>query len=152
MSYLLDTNVISELRKGERADAKVRAWFSGLGDEEIYLSVLTIGEIRRGIESVRRRDPDSAAALDSWLARLGEAHRDRILPVDRAIAEEWGRMNAPDPLPVVDGLLAATAKLAGLTFATRNVADVGGSGVELVDPFSAPRGAGSNPAGGTSHE
>ena len=137
MSYLLDTNVISELRKGERADANVRAWFSGCADEEIYLSVLTIGEIRRGVESVRRRDPDSAAALDSWLVRLGEAHRDRILPVDRAIAEEWGRLNVPDPPPVVDGLLAATAKAAGLTFVTRNVADVEGTGVQLVDPFAA---------------
>jgi len=137
LSYLLDTNVISELRKGERADANVRAWFSGCADEEIYLSVLTIGEIRRGVESVRRRDPDSAAALDSWLVRLGEAHRDRILPVDRAIAEEWGRLNVPDPPPVVDGLLAATAKAAGLTFVTRNVADVEGTGVQLVDPFAA---------------
>jgi toxin FitB len=136
LSYLLDTNVISELRKGERADQSVREWFSELADEEIFLSVLTIGEVRRGIENVRRRDPDSAAALDSWLARLAEAHRDRILPVDRTIAEEWGRMNVPDPLPVVDGLLAATAKVVGLTFATRNVADVEGSGVELVDPFS----------------
>lgn len=137
MSYLLDTNVISELRKGKRGNPNVMTWFGGLADEEIYLSVLTIGEIRRGIENVRRRDPDSAATLDSWLARLGEAHRERILPVDRAIAEEWGRMNVPDPLPVVDGLLAATAKVAGLTFATRNVADVEGSGVELVNPFSA---------------
>jgi toxin FitB len=137
LSYLLDTNVISELRKGERADANVKAWFDQLGDEEIYLSVLTIGEIRRGIESVRRRDPDAAASLDSWLARLGEAHRDRIIPVDREIAAEWGRMNVPDPLPVIDGLLAATAKVAGLTFATRNVADVEGSGAEVVDPFSA---------------
>jgi toxin FitB len=137
LSYLLDTNVISELRKGERADANVMAWFGELAEEEIYLSVLTIGEIRRGVESVRRRDPDSAAALDSWLARLSEAHRDRILPVDRAIAEEWGRMNVPNPRPVVDGLLAATAKVAGLTFATGNVADVEGSGAELIDPFSA---------------
>jgi len=136
LSYLLDTNVISELRKGDRADANVRTWFDGLGDEEIYLSVLTIGEIRRGIESVPRRDPDSAASLDSWLSRLGEAHRDRILPVDRAIAEEWGRMNVPDPLPVIDGFLAATAKVAGLTLATRNVADVESAGVNLVDPFS----------------
>jgi predicted nucleic acid-binding protein len=135
LSYLLDTNVISELRKGERTDENVRAWFGELADEEIYLSVLTIGEIRRGVESVRRRDPDSAGALDSWLARLGEAYRDRILPVDRAIAEEWGRMNVPDPLPVIDGLLAATAKVAGLVFATRNVADVEGAGVELVDPW-----------------
>jgi toxin FitB len=136
LSYLLDTNVISELRKGERADANVRAWFSELADEEIYLSVLTMGEVRRGVENARRRDPKAATALESWLARLGEAHRDRILPVDRAIAEEWGRMNVPDPPPVVDGLLAATAKVIGLTLATRNVADVEGSGVKLLNPFS----------------
>jgi predicted nucleic acid-binding protein len=137
LSYLLDTNVISELRKGERADPNVSAWFAGLADEEIYLSVLTIGEIRRGVESVRRRDPDSAAALDSWLVRLSEAHRDRILPVDRAIAEEWGRLSVPDPLPVIDRLLAATAKVTGLTLVTRNVADVEMTGVELIDPFGA---------------
>lgn len=136
MSYLLDTNVISELRKGERADPRVTAWFADLAEEEIFLSVLTIGEIRRGIESVRRRDPDSAAALDRWLALLSEAHGDRILPIDRAIAEEWGRMNVPDPLPAVDGLLAATARLLGLTLVTRNVADVEGAGVELLDPFA----------------
>lgn len=135
MSYLLDTNVISELRKGERAEPSVSSWFDGLADQEIYLSVLTIGEIRRGVESVRRRDPDSAAALDSWLSRLTEAHRDRILQVDRAIAEEWGRMDVPDPLPVVDGLLAATARIVGLTLATRNVADVESTDVELLNPF-----------------
>jgi toxin FitB len=135
LSYLLDTNVISELRKGERANSNTSSWFAGLADDEIYLSVLTIGEIRRGIEAVRRRDPDAAAALDSWLAHLSEAHRDRILPVDRAIAEEWGRMNVPDPLPVVDGLLAATAKVLGLTLVTRNVADVAGADIDLFDPF-----------------
>lgn len=135
MSYLLDTNVISELRKGERAEPSVSSWFDGLADQEIYLSVLTIGEIRRGVESVRRRDPDSAAALDSWLSRLTEAHRDRILQVDRAIAEEWGRMDVPDPVPVVDGLLAATARIVGLTLVTRNVADVESTGVELLNPF-----------------
>jgi len=135
LSYLLDTNVISELRKGKRAERSVVEWFDGLADQEVYLSVLTIGEIRRGVESVRRRDPDSASALDSWLSRLTEAHRDRILQVDRAIAEEWGRMNVPDPLPVVDGLLAATARIVGLTLATRNVADVESTGVEVLNPF-----------------
>lgn len=135
MSYLLDTNVIAELRKGDRADRHVIAWFDDLPDEEIYLSVLTIGEVRRGIESIRRRDPDSALALDSWLARLDDDHRDRILPVDCAISEEWGRMNVPNPLPVIDGLLVATAKVKGLTFATRNVADVQSTGVEILDPF-----------------
>jgi toxin FitB len=136
LSYLLDTNVISELRKGERANPSVASWFSGVADEEIFLSVLTIGEIRRGIENVRRRDPDSATALDGWLARLNEIHRERIVPVDRPIAEEWGRMNVPDPLPVVDGLLAATARILGLTLVTRNTADVEGTGIELLDPFS----------------
>lgn len=136
MSYLLDTNVISELRKGERADANVTAWFASVADEKVFLSVLTIGEIRRGIESVRRRDPASAAALDRWLALLSEAHGDRILTIDRAIAEEWGRMNVPDPLPVVDGLLAATARVWDLTLVTRNIADVKDIGVELFDPFA----------------
>jgi predicted nucleic acid-binding protein len=136
LSYLLDTNVISELRKGERADSNVTAWFADIADEEIFLSVLTIGEIRRGIESVRRSDPDAAAALDRWLALVSEAHGDRILSVDRAIAEEWGRLNVPDPLPVVDGLLAATARVLALTFVTRNVADVEGTGVDLLDPFA----------------
>ncbi len=136
MSYLLDTNVISELRKGKRADSTVSAWFAGLASEEIFLSVLTIVEIRRGIESVRRRDPDSAAALDRWLSLLSEAHGNRVVPVDSAIAEEWGRMNVPDPLPVVDGLLAATARVLGLVLVTRNVADVEGTGVELFDPFA----------------
>lgn len=136
MSYLLDTNVISELRKGKRANPSVASWFAGVAEEEIFLSALTIGEIRRGVESVRRRDPDSAATLDSWLARLSEAHRDRIVPVDRPIAEEWGRMNVLNPLPVVDGLLAATARILGLTLVTRNTADVEGTGIELFDPFS----------------
>jgi predicted nucleic acid-binding protein len=78
--------------------------------------------------------------LDRWLALLSEAHGDRILPIDRGIAEEWGRMNVPDPLPVVDGLLAATAHVSDLTLVTRNVADVEGTGVDLLDPFkSDPR-------------
>jgi toxin FitB len=136
LSYLLDTNVISELRKGERADANVAAWFASVAEEEIFLSVLTIGEIRRGIESVRRRDPDSAAALDRWLNLVSEAHGDRVVPIDRAIAEEWGRMNVPDPLPVVDGLLAATARVSGLTLVTRNVADIAGTEVVLLNPFA----------------
>jgi len=136
LSYLLDTNIISELRKGKRADTNVTAWFADVGEEEIFLSVLTIGEIRRGIESVRRRDLDSAAALDRWLTLVSEAHADRVIPIDRAITEEWGRMNVPDPLPVVDGLLAATARVLGLALVTRNVTDVEATGVEVLDPFT----------------
>jgi toxin FitB len=135
LSYLVDTNVISELRKGKRTDAAVASWFGALADEEIFLSVLTIGEIRQGIERIRRRDPGSAAALDGWLDRVVATHGDRLIPVDRLVAEEWGRMNEPDPLLLVDGLLAATAKVNGLTLATRNVRNVERTGVDLVDPF-----------------
>lgn len=136
MSYLVDTNVISELRKGDRADPSVKSWFSSLEDDEIFLSVLTIGEIRRGIEGIRRRDQEAATALDSWLSRVYEAHRDRIVHVDRAVAEEWGRMSVPDPLPVVDGLLAATAKVTGLTLATRNGSDIEHTGIDFINPFA----------------
>jgi len=136
VSYLVDTNVISELRKGKRADAAVRRWFADVEDEEIFLSVLTVGELRRGVEGIRRRDPDAAARLDSWLARVVETHRDRLVPVDRLAAEEWGRMNVPDPTPVVDGLLAATAKATGMTLVTRNVADIENTGVDYLDPFA----------------
>jgi len=136
VSYLVDTNVISELRKGKRADAAVRRWFADVEDEEIFLSVLTVGELRRGVEGIRRRDQDAAARLDSWLARVVETHRDRLVPVDRLAAEEWGRMNVPDPTPVVDGLLAATAKATGMTLVTRNVADIENTGVDYLDPFA----------------
>lgn len=135
MSYLVDTNVISELRKGKRADRGVVSWFSGLADDEVFLSVLTLGEIRRGIEGIRRRDAVAAGALESWLGRISELHRERIVSIDRAITEEWGRINVPDPLPVIDGLLAATAKLTGLTLATRNTAHVERSGVCCFNPF-----------------
>jgi predicted nucleic acid-binding protein len=135
VSYLIDTNVISELRKGKRANPAVASWFEGLADDEVFLSALTLGEIRRGIESIRRRDSAAAGVLESWLGRIAEAHRDRIVAVDRAIAEEWGRMNTPDPLSVVDGLLAATAKVVGLTLATRNTDDIARSGVSFFNPF-----------------
>jgi predicted nucleic acid-binding protein len=135
--YLIDTDVISELRKGERANRQVTAWFEALDEKDIFLSVLTLGEIRKGIESIRRRDAAAAGSLESWLGRISDAHRDRVLGIDRAIAEEWGRMNVPDPLPIVDGLLAATAKVVGFTLATGNTADVERTGVDLVNPFSA---------------
>lgn len=135
MSYLVDTNVIFELRKGERCDARVAKWFASVAEDDVFLSALTIGEIRRGIERVRRRDPAASMALERWLRELVEAHAERILGVDLEVAEEWGRMNAPDPLPVIDGLLAATAHVHGLTLATRNVRDVERTGVAVVDPF-----------------
>ena len=104
--------------------------------DEIFLSVLTIGEIRRGIDGILRRDAVSAAALTTWLRDLVEGFDERILPVDRAIAEEWGRMNVPNPLLVIDGLLAATAKVRALTLVTRNTKHVARTGVTCLDPFA----------------
>jgi len=137
VKFLLDTNVVSELRKGPRAERKVTAWFNGLDPDELFLSVLVVGEIRRGIERIRRRDPKTAQALDRWLAGLAAGFEDRILPVDRRVAEEWGRMNVPNPLPVLDALMAATAKVHGLVLATRNVKDVVSTGVTTLNPFVA---------------
>jgi toxin FitB len=136
LSYLVDTNVISELRKGDRADAGVRAWFEPIADDEVFLSVLTIGEIRQGVERIRRRDTAAALVLDSWLSLVVETHRDRLVPIDHLVAAEWGRLNAPEPLPVVDGLMAATARVAGLTVATRNIGDFERTGVDFVNPFA----------------
>jgi len=135
MSYLIDTNVISELRKGRRCDSNVSAWFASLADDEVYLSALTIGEIRRGTERIRRRDSKAAKRLDQWLGSIVEQYGEAILPVDRAVAERWGRLNVPDPLPLIDGLLAATALEHDLTLATRNVKDVARSGSPCVNPF-----------------
>lgn len=135
MSYLLDTNVISELRKGSRCNRGVSTWFDELADDEIFLSVLTLGEIRKGIGLTSRRDPTAAAALTGWLAGLVAAYGDRILPIDLEVAEEWGSLNVPDPLPVVDGLLAATARVHDLTLATRNARDIERTGAAFFNPF-----------------
>jgi len=134
VSWLLDTNVLSELRKGERANPGVRAWYAGAPAVELYTSVLVLGEIRRGIESVRRRDAISATALEHWLGRMVEGFADRILPIDATVADRWGALNVPDPVPTVDGLLAATALVHDLVLVTRNVRDVSGTGVRVLDP------------------
>lgn len=135
MSFLVDTNVISELRKGDRAHAGVRRWFESLDPDDVFLSVIVIGEIRRGIELIRRRDASAASSLDRWLRRVVSSHDGRILPIDPRTADEWGRLNVPDPIPVVDGLMAATARVHGLTLATRNVRDIKRTGVSLLNPF-----------------
>src|SRR5918996_1252207 len=98
MSWLVDTNVLSELRKGDRAHSGVRSWFEDASDEALFTSVLVLGEIRRGVESVRRRDATAALALDQWLSRLTTSYADRILAVDARVAERWGILNVPDPL------------------------------------------------------
>lgn len=110
-------------------------WLSSVGTDELYLSVLVIGEIRQDIEVLRRRDPIQASHLKSWLVGLRRGYADRILPVDLEAAEEWGRMNVPDPISTRDALIAATAKVRNMTFVTRNTADVARTGVRLLNPF-----------------
>lgn len=136
MKFLLDTNVISELRKGERANSCLRQWFASVEAEELALSVLVLGEIRLGILRLRRRDPKSAEHLAAWLVRLERDYRERLLTVDADVAETWAHLNSVRSLPLIDGLLAATAKVHGLTLVTRNVADLDGVEVPLLDPFS----------------
>lgn len=137
MSYLLDADVVSELRKRDPSP-HVLAWFDEVPAEHLYLSVLTIGEIRLGIERLRRRDAVGAARLDWWLTGLQVGYRDHLVEVDLSAAQAWGQINAPDPLPVIDGLLAATALVRDWTLVTRNVRDLARCGVRLLNPFEPP--------------
>ncbi len=134
MTWLIDTNVLSELRKGDRSNDGIRTWFAEAKEDDLFTSVLVLGEIRRGIESIRRRDPPSALALELWLGRLTRDFGERILPVDGRVADRWGRLNVPDPVPTVDGLLAATALVHDLILVTRNTRDVARTGVRVLDP------------------
>ena len=137
MKFLLDTNIISEIRKRHRADPNVARWVAHTPVDEIGTSVIVLAEIRRGIELKRRRDPEQAKSLDRWYSQMRTRLGDRVLPIDEPIAEAWALLTIPNPLPLIDGLLAATAKVHGLTLVTRNVADLAPAGVLLLDPFSA---------------
>lgn len=134
MSYLLDTNVISELRK-PRMHPGVERWSRTVAGDRLYLSVLVIGELRRGVEGLMPRDPVQARVLDGWLDQLGHTFHDRMLDVTADVADAWGRMNAARTYPVMDGLLAATAKVHDLTLVTRNAKDIAGTGANVLDPF-----------------
>ncbi len=139
MSYLIDTNVISEIRKGARCDPHVSAWYASIADEDIFLSTLVLGEIRKGVELARPRDPGKAAALERWLREVELAFDGRVLVIDNTVSDQWGRMNAVRPVPVIDGLLAATALTNGLTLVTRNDRDIAGLGVTVLNPFHAAK-------------
>lgn len=134
MTYLLDTNVVSELRKA-RPNPGVTRWFDAVQARELHLSVLVVGEIAQGIERLRAREPARAGDLDTWLDGLRSRFADRIAPVTTEICLVWGRINAVSPLPVVDGLLAATALTHRWTLVSRNERDLARSGVRLLNPF-----------------
>jgi predicted nucleic acid-binding protein len=137
VGYLLDTNVVSEVRK-RNGNSHVRDWISEAYGPTLYLSSLTVGEIRCGVELRRRKDPEQAAALERWLHGLHRQFVDRIVPVTSEVAEEWGRLNAIRSLPPMDGLIAATARVNGWTLVSRNVKDFEGTGVSVVNPFEPP--------------
>lgn len=135
VGYLLDTNVVSELRKGKRSNPGVQAWFEAHSTDQLWLSVLVVGELRRGVELLRRRDAKAAKKLDTWLRTVTDDFRDRVLPITTPVSERWARLNVPDPLPVIDGLIAATALEHDLVLVTRNTGDVERTGVILHNPF-----------------
>jgi predicted nucleic acid-binding protein len=138
VSYLLDTNIVFELRR-KVPDEATLAWLETVSAHDLFLSVLTVGEIRQGIERLAVRDPRQAAILDEWSHRLVTDYADRIIPVTLEVAESWGRLNAGSPLPLVDGLLAATALVHNWTLVTRNTKDVERTGVRLLNPFEKSR-------------
>jgi hypothetical protein len=131
--YLVDTNVVSEARRGSR---QALAWLRSVRPESVYLSALTLGEIMRGVALRRKSDPQTAAHLTEWLERLRQDHADRILPVTDRIALEWGRITALSPRGDIDGLIAATAIAHDLILVTRNIKDFEDIAVSLINPWS----------------
>jgi toxin FitB len=132
--YLVDTNVISDAR---RKIPQALSWLQSVPPDEVFLSVVTLGEIARGIAQKQRTDPRAAQVFERWLARLRTTHRARILPITDVIAIEWGRLAAERPRGDVDGLIAATAIAHGLTVVTRNVRDFADTGVPCINPWEA---------------
>lgn len=133
--YLLDTNVVSELRKPKPHGA-VLAWFAGLEDMQLHLSAVTIGEIQAGIELTREQDGTKAAEIEAWLEIVANSYN--VLPMDAATFRAWAQlMHRKSDTVYEDAMIAATAKIHGLTVVTRNVADFKAFGVPLLNPFKA---------------
>ena len=136
--YLLDTNVISELRKvgSGRANASVALWADSVDAADLYISVITVQELEIGVVLALRRDAQQGAVLRNWMDRhVLPAFENRILPVDLAVAQRSAQLNVPDPRPVREGLIAATALVHAMTVVTRNVADFQPCGVSLINPW-----------------
>jgi toxin FitB len=131
--YLVDTNVLSEARRGSK---EARIWLRSVDPTTIYLSVITLGEIMKGIAIKLRSDARAAAALTAWLEQLRRDHSDRILPITDAIALEWGRLAAERSRGMADGLIAATAVVHTKIIVTRNVEDFSDVGIPVINPWS----------------
>ncbi|TDV23327.1 hypothetical protein C7405_13222 [Paraburkholderia caballeronis] len=136
--YLVDTNVISEVRKRERADKGVMAFFrkAAQDDADLYLSVVTVGELRRGVEIIRHRgDKPQATRLENWLNGVLREFASNILAVDEEVGQLWGRLRVPHPEHSLDKLIAATSLIHDLIVVTRNVDDFAGTGARVLNPF-----------------
>lgn len=135
MTYLLDTDVLSQTQK-RRPDHGVAEWLASTRSDELFVSVLTIGEMRRGATSLRDRgDHRQALVLERWLAEVVDTYRDRIVPVTLAVADAWGGQSMRRSPAAVDGLIAATAVVHGMTMVTRNTRHFRLTGVKVLDPF-----------------
>jgi len=134
--FLLDTNVLSELRKESRCDARVRDWLVGAAAEELFVSVLVLGEIRQGIERIRSRDAEQARVLERWLQGLRTQFADHILPVDERVADQCGCLGLSQPVPILDAFLAATALVHDLTVVSRDETGFRNAGVRVINPFT----------------
>ena len=135
MSYLLDTNVLSEIRKGARCDSQVSEWWNTTETSEIYLSVIVVGEVYRGIDKLMKTNPVLARKFQTWLRSIVREYDGRILVFDLKATETWGKLTSKRTLPLADGLLAATALAHDLTLVTRNIRDIKGTGVRYLNPF-----------------
>ena len=135
MKYLLDTNVFSALRPRPNRHPRVLSWLATVNEEDLFTSVIVLGEIRRGIEKIHASNPAVAARLEAWLTTLKADYAERALPVDAAVADVWGAFDRRRVPPEPDGLIAATALRHGMTLVTRNVDHVAGTGVATLNPW-----------------
>ena len=136
MNVLIDTNVISELKRDRNADRRVMAWYEQNPVEQLFTSVIVLGEIRRGIELIARRDHLQAERLEHWYASFRKRFGRRVLSVDEPMMNLWAKISVPDMLPRHDGIIAATALVHGMALATRDTDSYRRVGLEVIDPWS----------------